>query len=151
MHQQHRDWSRGKKRNAEARSSTACMSCLSHVQAHHLQKPNGSFTVWISPASVELMFLCRPRAQTAATGAPAQQQKRTMFGRKKVTTPHSGAAGYPASDQPTYANQPQGALGTQGQGAAPMGAQAGPAGNGYPRQGERAILSLTAAKTPFLG
>ena len=81
---------------------------------------------------------CRTQANTTAPTAPAQQQqKRGMFGRKKVTTPNATSAGDPAIDQPTYANQPRG---TQGQGAFsdPAAQQGtGPAGNNYPRQGER--------------
>lgn len=78
--------------------------------------------------------------QRQAQNAAPAKEKRGLFGRKKVTTPT--AAGGTANDQPTYANQPTRAH-PEG-GAFPQGGTnqggvnqpgAGPAGNGYPRQG----------------
>ncbi|CAL5222210.1 g4541 [Coccomyxa viridis] len=64
----------------------------------------------------------KPRAQTNTDAVPPQQEKRGLFGRKKVTTPNATSADTQSTDQPTYANQPRTA---QGQGAFPDAAQTG--------------------------
>ena len=84
-----------------------------------------------APASLEsCLFSCALEIlRTQTDAAPAQQQRRGMFGRKTVTTPIATSAGNTPTDQPTYANQPRG---TQTQGAFPDAAQTGTG----PRSGE---------------